>query len=90
MIMDTEKYVKRKKKREKEERAKAHHVWMIEEYDTRDNEWEIAADSDGQYRIFGMRSAARFWKKHEFSHELNYFTGEKRILRVRKYIREVN
>ena len=88
MIMETKEYIRRQKQHAKEERAKHPHVWMIEVYtyctDKKKWLWEIAGDSEGQYRIFGMRSGARYFMRGEFAYaEEN--RGKK--LRVMKYVR---
>lgn len=71
--------------------VKPPHVWMIEEYEyctiKKEMVWEIAGDSDGQYRIFGARSSARFWMRAEFAQDTHWKTGKIRRLRVSKYVR---
>ena len=82
--MDTEKYIKRKKKREKEKRKNDHHIWLVEERyqnGSKDPEWTPTGDSEGDYRIYGYKSAAVQWMKCDYS------DAESKNLRVRKYQR---
>jgi len=91
MKMDTKEYIKRKKKREKEERAKSSHIWLIEEYlfctDKQTMVWEIAADEDGMYRIWYARKAARMCMKWEYELYQQCATGKIRRFRVRRFDR---